>query len=532
MADLLFGEEIEFPAGALRRALSLALPGFTWTSGEDDDGRPDCRLPFRRTQLVMGRSAGLTVSISIGVGQDMAGDLPEHRFHIHLGPPAVEDPDIADRMLAVTAWTLSCASSNGCRCRFDDSGPWLDAGQVENAAEQVANGKRLAVALAGMGSATSGGEQGEGAARRGKGALHSLPFDDLPVRERSRRCGFDILGMAETERVMAETLHNRMGGTMAEISPVDAPPPWCGEPLRRESLPTLVLLYDAAPEFDWSVAQQGLEAIDDEGGWQAFGEQSGSGMAVGRGCRITLQAEASPVPAYLVEPALDRSFWCTAGPGLSRLRRHRAWLSIACDLDCDTAEFEDIRQAAKCMAMLLAVAAKAGPCAGMLNGTLEFAYPAEKLAQLVGALQGDEVPIKLFVWTAFPSIEPDAVSLSTAGMLPFVGREIEVWNAPGTIEYVGEKLNGLLRYLLINGPVIRHGDTIGESEEDRSVRIYHGESLESSRPEPVPVLMMEFEGPAGAEPRPDPVRPPPPEPPQASRPAFARRAGGFGRKGL
>ncbi|HEX4847477.1 MAG TPA: DUF4261 domain-containing protein, partial [Novosphingobium sp.] len=255
--------------------------------------------------------------------------------------------------------------------------------------------------------------------------------------------------------------------------------------------------------------QEGLDVIDPEGRWQVRASGAATGTVHGRGCTLGIDFSAVPMPAYLPELALWRSFWVRSGEPLRALRRHGAYVTIGCDLDCEAAEFVDIRQSAKAMCLALAVIAKFGPCVGVMNAAQNCVYTEDQLDMLVGPLGSDEVSIKLFLWTAFHSTSDDAVSLSTAGLLPFVGREVECWNAPGTLDFVGNKLNGVLRYLLINGPVIRNGDTIGEVEGDRSIRIYHGESDDrSARPHSVPVLYMEFEGPGGASaPRPDPAVP-------------------------
>ncbi|AKH44044.1 hypothetical protein FHS61_001360 [Altererythrobacter atlanticus] len=160
MADLAFGKEIELPAGALRRALSAALPLYVWTCGEDDDGSADCAVPFRRSQLIMGRSAGMIVTMTLEPGWPAAAERSHHVFTLALHHPTTEDRDLAERMLAVTALALCQADREGSQCRFE-GGPWLDNGQVEQVAEQVMNGKGLPAAIAAFGpvqAAVDGGE--------------------------------------------------------------------------------------------------------------------------------------------------------------------------------------------------------------------------------------------------------------------------------------------------------------------------------------------------------------------------------------
>lgn len=550
MVTLLFRSEFKFPAGGLRQVLSITVPSATWTCGEDDDGTQECMVPFGRGQLIMGRASSWQVMLEVQPVREEDLALPAHGFRLEMSHPATDEPGLADKVAVVVAHLLSMAEEQTSLCQFENGGNWLSHQEVDRAMRLVAKGEKLASVTAGLGRPSSGQGEAQGAPaptpfaaqadnvalRPGRSSLLNLPHDDKPVHQRMALCSYDILGMASSERTIATTLANQMGAAMAEIAPVDTPPAWVDEQLSRDRLPTIVALFSDVPVVDWNKLEEGVRLIDGEGDWSVQPAGPRVARLTGRCCSIEVAFEPAPVPAYLVEPALFRSFWCGAGPELSQLRRHRCHMTIASDLDCETAEFVDIRQSAKAMTMMLAVIAKSGTCAGVMNVAQGCAYTEPFLNELVGPLGQDEVPIKLFVWTAFPNTTTDAITLSTAGMLPFVGREVEVWNAPGTLEFVGEKLNGMLRYLLIEGPVIRHGDTIGEAPGDRSIRIYHEESREKSRPQSIPVLTMEFEGPGGSRPRadiPQPVapRPAPPQPVPATG-GLRRAVGGFGRKGL
>lgn len=534
---LTFAEPVYFPAGLLRGLLARHLPLLNWTCGEDDDGGAHCRFAMNRSVLVRGSRGGEGLFISLRVGHEPLADAPHnHAFHISVECPEAE-PAMLDTAMAAIALAFSEAEPD-CRCQPAAGQAWLVPDQTKRlASDMLAHGGRFTAGRADQASVpASPAASGPNA----RSELARLPFDDKLPAERSALLGFDVIGMARMEESMADVLHNQMGSSaLAEISGIAAPPGFARELPSRQRLPTLVILFSAAPLIDWAKLQEGLDVIDPEGRWQARESGSCTGTIHGRGTALTIDFSAAPLPAYVPELALWRSFWVRPGEALRRLRRHSAYVSIDCDLDCEAAEFADIRQSAKAMTLALAVIAKFGPCAGVMNAAQSCIYTEDQLDMLVGPLGNDEVSIKLFIWTAFHSTKDDAISLSTAGMLPFVGREVEAWNAPGSLEFVGNKLNGVLRYLLINGPVIHHGDTIGEEPGDRSVKIYHGESDDrSARPQSVPVLYLEFEGPGGAlaAPRPDPAVPAP-APVQRAAPGpvgFGRRAagGGFGRKGL
>lgn len=503
---LAFDGAINFPAGRLRVLLAQLLPELTWTCGEDDDLSPQCSFPIRREVLVRGSGGGHSLFVVIRA-ETGAAEAP-HGLVLTIDPPTTDLPGLPDRLRAVIAVALTEGESAG-RGELAPGAGWLDARRLRQALAGVVEGQSLtraaedfaAVAVAQPAAPVAPASAGSGGPGR-TSDLARLPFDDLIPHERSKRLGYDVIGLAQTERSMAEAMQ---GTGLAEISGFAPPPAFAGELTRRDRLPTLMILYDSPPTIDWAKLGEGLASIDPQGNWQVL---PGQGLT-GRGARIALEQHGAPIPAYLTEIALWRSFWCKSGEPLRRLRHHRCWLSIASDLDCETVDYADVRQTAKAMVMTMAVLSKAGPCAGIHVPALGSIFTEDHLNELVGPLFQDEVPIRLFVWNAFHSTQSDAISLSSAGMLPFVGREVEVWNAPGTLEFVGEKLNGLLRYLLINGPVMRDGDTIGAKAGDRSVQVFHGESDQrSARPQPVPVLLMEFAGPDRAErPRPDPAVP-------------------------
>ena len=86
--------------------------------------------------------------------------------------------------------------------------------------------------------------------------------------------------------------------------------------------------------------------------------------------------------------------------------------------------------------------------------------------------------------------------------MPFLGHEIEVWNAPLSAEEVREKTSDLIIYLLDKGPTIGHGDSAGRTSDDQSIRCFLGPSR-AERPAPVQALFLEFGETGEIQPRPD-----------------------------
>jgi hypothetical protein len=66
-------------------------------------------------------------------------------------------------------------------------------------------------------------------------------------------------------------------------------------------------------------------------------------------------------------------------------------------------------------------------------------------------------------------------SLSTDGLKSFNLMEIEVKDAAAPLSEVYGFVEGMAAYLIAKGPVIRNGDTVGHSAEQR-IRIRYGKS--------------------------------------------------------
>ena len=513
MAIILLGQDSIFPAGAVRSRLQADLPDWRWICGEDDDGARDRIIPWRASQLICGRGNALNhrpplfIEICWIDGPWAAPGAPGHRARVKIGVPTTDDRRLSDHLIALIASSILDAQPGHGWAQMMPGGNWLDAAETTRLAQLIAGGEPLAMA-AGLGRATiDPPAQNSDAASPATpnpraippaSELAGLPFDDCLPAERSRRLGADVLALAEAERAFADVLQHQPGlAALRDLAPEARPPIFAGESPNAGRLPTLVALCDQLPVVEWDILAQGLARLDPAGDWSWRGNDAG-GIAQGRDCAIHIACEPQPIPAYLVEPAIHRAHWLKPGAGLRALRRHRGHVAITCDLDCATAGPDATRRAAKAMTLAVAVLTKTGALAGVLNAATATLFTADQLARLTAPLATNEVPIQLFVHTVFHTCQTDAISLSTAGMIPFIGREIEAWNAPGDLGFVGEKLSGVLRYLLIHGPVVGHGDTIGVTEGDRTTRCFMGNSRAErpyARGAVVPAIMLELAGP-------------------------------------
>ncbi|WP_265587355.1 DUF4261 domain-containing protein [Sphingomicrobium arenosum] len=570
MITILFSQPKKCPAYALAKTLADQVPPFTWTIGEDDTGSEAYTPRYSPPLLLAGRGGGTTLFMDV---RQVHGDepaLPPHAQRVVVNRPTTEDDGLAERVALIAALTMAFADRDHALLRVPGSDHWLTVEESAKLAELVLGGEAIATLSPAMGRpadaltslapapeptparALETGNGNPPAPGLGHSSnLRGMPYDDRAPAVRGAILGANVLGLAANEKGFLDVLREQDG--LASIYDFSQLPVFHDEQVRADRLPTLVLLANQRLALDVAKLTEGLGVIDPEGGWTVTATDSGL-TAHGRDTVITLANHAFPLPAYMVELGLDRSLGATEGEAMRRLRQHTHHVTLSADVDPTSADWTAVRETAKAMVMTMAIAhmpqGPGGNLVGVYNAATASFFTDDMIPDLVGALAQGEVSIKTFIWHAFPSREDGRISISSAGMLPFIGREVEILDAPGDIPHVGEQLNMIERYLLMKGPVMGDGDTI-KTEEDAEplARAFHAMSDAHGRAEPVPVLRFEIRGPDGRwRPRHDPPRgdaplgsgggiarpAPAADPaPAPARPTFGRRApGGFGRKGL
>ena len=268
-------------------------------------------------------------------------------------------------------------------------------------------------------------------------------------------------------------------------------------PAKADWLPVLAVLTAAPITPDWAAIAETLRQGDPDGCWQIEPASANPGEAklTGHNCAIGITRHATPVPASLIEQTLAHSFWLEPGPVTRALRAHAGHFAIACDLDTTQAAPATIRQCAKAMAVIMAMLAgeakRGGPLVGIVNAATLSAFAPGQLPMLLAPMEGDEVPIALFVASRVSGdgARGGPVSLASLGMYPFIGMEVVVDKAQGTLDEIGEQVNRVLRYLLQHGPVIGDGDTMGDGAGKPMIRCHLREASETA---PTRALVLEF----------------------------------------
>jgi hypothetical protein len=482
----LLNHPIAFPVALLSAALRGRFPTVAWRVGEEDFAGRNEAVTLDRPQTIIGREGEVIVLVSVELKHEPYRPAnghrpPDHRFHIHISRPSTEKDSLARLIALIVAVTMAADQDTSARLQLEPGENWLHG--------------------------------------RDMYALLQSSEDDPDLLRRS------LLGQPETFDAAPAAAPGPAEDVPAAVPATPAASQAAPEKKQRAHLGTFTILLDGDVFIDWPSIDEVMRTVDPEGGWQRIATPGGMGMIMGR---ASIMAIWSPIPMNqaAIEGACLRSFWFDGDR--ARVARHRQYIALNIESPDD---YQDRLMTAKIATLIIGAIAGLPQASAVFNNSVTTIFSPEMARSQVGILHTDELPIQLWTWTAPNSLEDGNVCLTTGGFLPLLGYEVEVWNAPHPVTFVSEKMSQTLRYLLINGPVINHGDTIGAEPGDRSIRCFFGDSR-VDRPEPTKAMFLEFDaGSASVPPRKDMPLPPTLQPVQQDAPIL-RRAGGFGRKGL
>lgn len=472
MAVITFSKPVAFPVAPLREMLSRYVPLYRWQCGEDDSGGEREMGVFRDTGLISGRSDSSVVLVEYRAQLAQFPGAPAHEWYLELFEPTTELKPVADRITAVICAVVMILDEHDAHCRLVPDGPWLGAGAMPGVLRALTEGKTLAEAVAAA---------DDGAAPAPAGTLR--PASAAPPVPPAPR--------ADIETAMAG----------------------------KRVFPHLTVLLDRPLRCEGEVLAGFARDLDPDGGWTFRRSDGGQGMLLGRGALIGILDIPEPLPDGMLADGWTRSFWFEGDRAL--VERHSSHLCISTTLDTAAAEWETVRQVAKVMTLAAAWTARLPGAVALHNTGPGITFEASRASNFLAILGRDQLPVMLWSWTKPHDMTDGNVCLSTSGLVPFLGHELEVWNAPLPCAEVAAKLSDIIIYLLDAGPVIGHGDTAGRTSGDRSIRCFLGASR-AERPDPVQALFLEFDEPEGAAPKPDLPEAPPPAAPEALRPAGHR----------
>jgi hypothetical protein len=175
-----------------------------------------------------------------------------------------------------------------------------------------------------------------------------------------------------------------------------------------------------------------------------------------------------PEPSYGDALRLDR-IWPKDAANAMRAHRAHVVVGMAQEINPKTAlaEASAVTLLAAALSELLPAMAMIWVTAASITSPPSLRTHAQRLATAV----------PLDIWTQLEWLDgpPTAdgkrtLAVLTHGLRPFVGRELEFAPRPLDPPTIALRVLGTCEYLIINGPVIKDGDTLGVSESE-AIRI-------------------------------------------------------------
>jgi hypothetical protein len=529
VAVITFSKSVSFPTAPLRDLLQKHLPQFKWQCGEQDMGGAKEIGRFLDHMLIVGRSPETAIFTELrSVESRLPGPAPQHVWHLQVGEPTTDITSLANRVTLIICMTVMILDEHEAMCQLRPGGNWLGPNDLLRVFKVILAGESISVAD-GLG---------------------------IPAAHFS--------GAAPAAVPSAPTIGRDPSGD-----------------LTQRMLAPMVLMLERNLHPDWPTIERFARELDPDGDWR-HRAMPGADMLFGRGVRVMVDTKDEPVPAFVYEDSYNRSFWFKGDRGA--IAAHRRQATIGCALDTSAADWVTIRQTAKVITLVTGMLARLPGTIAAYNLDIGTIYEPAMVGEFLHVLGRDQLPVALWSWTKWHSMADGDVSMSTSGLTPFLGHEIETWNAPLTCEEVRSQASDIIIYLLDAGPTIGHGDTAGRTKGDQSIRCFFGPGR-AQRDSPVRAMFLEFGDAGEVRPQADPVSmaspvdaariaagmidsalqsaiantqsepmrrllagvaaqraspsvsptPPPAAPPPAGAPPVAspfRRAGGFGRKGL
>lgn len=190
----------------------------------------------------------------------------------------------------------------------------------------------------------------------------------------------------------------------------------------------------------------------------------------------------APIPWEDLEgPCSTAWFWPEA---TQTLREHRAHLIVALMRHEGDAIDRHLQ-----LTRLVAAAANASNGLGIYWGGAPLVQPRESFAEVAAEAARDNLPLELWVEQRLFSTKEDTISVFTAGMDKLEAMEIEVRETTMEATDAMELVYGIAQYLVLNGNVIKDGDTVGQSDEQRITARHTASDWER----PGKVLLLEIE---------------------------------------
>ena len=174
-----------------------------------------------------------------------------------------------------------------------------------------------------------------------------------------------------------------------------------------------------------------------------------------------------PMPSGAMDFAARRTiFWPNAKPELARHQGHVIVSKMLGGLGNKTSLDQ-----ARDVAMACAAISSIVPTIGIYWTAAEMVWPASVFREATAELMKGRVPIEAWLHLGFMRAPmdptPNAIACITTGLMPFIGREIELMPTSLQPAQIAERLYGLARYLIDKGQILKDGETVGLSPTEK-----------------------------------------------------------------
>lgn len=200
----------------------------------------------------------------------------------------------------------------------------------------------------------------------------------------------------------------------------------------------------------------------------------------------------APIPwSDLERPCETSILWPEAA---AELKRHKRHVIVTASGEAEPVELMTV--------LTQATAALADSCEGTVGvywGSASIVLPPKLFGEIAGDCIPNEFPVAIWVNCVVGKNEDGGSSGYTCGLDSFGLMDFVAEKSPEPPAELHKRLFGFAEYILTNGPVIKDGDTIGETAEEK-IKITYGPSTFGHK-EPVMRLSypVEFSGKSSGE---------------------------------
>lgn len=193
-----------------------------------------------------------------------------------------------------------------------------------------------------------------------------------------------------------------------------------------------------------------------------------------------------PQDAYARALMLNRT-WPDAGRAISETRAHVIVATLS-----GVENWSDAFRMAAAVTLVTAVVVERAQGVGMIWGTGDAISSSAHVAEAAETVVARQAPV--LAWSSLAILDGPktatgqaTVGAMTTGLVPFIGREIEFLPSVIPAPAMAERVIGLSHYLMLSGPVIKDGETVGVTPEEK-IRVSFREV--GQRPS-IPVMQLE-----------------------------------------